>query len=607
MDLLPEAAEPHPKALPDLDIGRRSVPLWGPVIRPDGVRFRLWAPGVLGLALRTPDGDLPMTGEDDGWFEIVTRAVSPGDSYGFVLPDGRVVPDPAARAQAGDVHGLSRLVDPDAYAWRTDWAGRPWETAAICEIHVGTFTPEGTFAAAAEKLGALADAGFTAVELMPVAQFAGDRGWGYDGVLPFAPHPAYGTPDEMKAFIDRAHETGLMVLLDVVYNHFGPEGNYLGSYAPDFFAPGRETPWGIAIAFETGAVRHFFVDNALYWIEEFRLDGLRLDAIDHVRDPSDPEILVDIAKAVRRRDGDHPVHLTTEDNRNITWLHHRDDDGSVPLHTAEWNDDFHNVAHVIATGETEGYYEDFDLERWSLFARTLAEGFAFQGQVSRHAGAERGFPSTHQPPDAFVDFLQNHDQIGNRGHGERLTVLAEPPVLKALTAILLLAPHIPLMFMGEDYGETRPFLFFAGFEGDLARSVSEGRQREFAAFGAYAAGNVPDPIARSTFEASKLDWAYRASAAGQATLATTRALLTLRAAEIAPRLPGTGGHAGRILCAADGAVGVDWKLNGAVLRLRANLLNVPLSLPSAAGRVIHATGELGAPYSAVFFLDEEGA
>ena len=570
--------------------------LWGPEHTSGGVRFRLWAPACAALHLRLDGAEHAMRGDADGWFEV-TLPAAPGAHYAFVLEDGTAVPDPAARAQAGCVHGPSRLVDPDAYSWRTaDWRGRRWEEAAICEIHVGAFTPEGTFRAAIDRLGHLAETGFTAIELMPVAQFAGSRGWGYDGVLPFAPHPAYGTPDDLKALVDAAHERGLMVLLDVVYNHFGPEGNYLGEYATAFFHPEDHTPWGVAIAYERTPVRRFFIENALYWIGEFRLDGLRIDAADHVRDPGSPvEILIGLAQEVHAAFPDRLVHLTTEDNRNITRLHERGPGGAVALYTGEWNDDLHNAAHVIATGETEGYYIDFADERWRLFARALAEGFAYQGEPSHYGdGAARGFPSGHLPPTAFVDFLQNHDQIGNRAFGERLITLTHPAMERALTAILLVSPHVPLMFMGEDWGETRPFAFFTDFEGELARAVRDGRRREFAKFAAFedpaSRDAVPDPNDPGTFTASKLDWAKPATKPGRARLAFTRDLLALRLREVAPLLRGAPPHSGRVLAAEDGAVAVRWDLGASALTLRANLADAPRDPPETLGRPLFSCG-----------------
>ncbi|MEW5424949.1 malto-oligosyltrehalose trehalohydrolase [Amorphus sp. 3PC139-8] len=579
--------------------GRFAFPrTWGAEWVGDGsVRFRLWAPAETHVRVRLDArDDVEMTALEDGWFEARVPAVAAGTGYRFVLGDGFAIPDPASRAQMADVHGPSRVVDPTAYRWQqTDWTGRPWEEAVILELHVGTFTPEGTFRAAIDKLPHLVETGITTVEIMPVAQFAGNRGWGYDGVLPYAPHPAYGPPEDLKALVDTAHGLGLMVLLDVVYNHFGPEGNYLARYAPDFFHPERHTPWGAAIAYERAPVRHFFVENALFWLEEYRFDGLRLDAIDHIRDElSETEILVEIAAAVRASIPDRQIHLTTEDNRNITHLHERGADGQPRLYTAEWNDDFHNVAHVIATGESDGYYADFAEDRFGKLARALAEGFAYQGEPSRHGGgAPRGVPSAHLPPTAFVDFLQNHDQIGNRAFGERLIDLAEYDRVRALTTILLLSPHIPLLFMGEDYGETRPFAFFTDFEGELADAVRTGRRREFAAFAAFQGDRaeideIPDPNAPGTFGASKLNWDRLDHEDGRAWHDFVRTLLDLRRREIVPLISGAAGQAGRVVSADDGALAVDWQLVGGVLELRANLSETARALPTAAGDPLHA-------------------
>jgi len=574
----------------------RGPPAWGAVRLPDGrVRFRLWAPDEAGLSLRLGETDIGMENIGDGWFENVCDAPE-GTLYGFVLGDGATVPDPASRRQAGDVHGPSRVAT-DGYDWRAEWSGRPWEEAVICEIHTGTFTEAGTFLSAVDRLDALVDTGFTAVELMPVAQFAGDRGWGYDGVLPYAPHPVYGSPDDLRAFVDAAHAKGLMVLLDVVYNHFGPEGNYLHAYADPFFDDSRHTPWGAGIDYAQPAVRRFFIENALYWLEDFRFDGLRLDAVDQIRDPSDPDLLVELAAEVRERIIDRPVHLTTEDNRNVAHLHEWEL-GRPVLYSAEWNDDVHNAAHVLATGEVEGYYDDFADDPAGLLARALAEGFAFQG-------GGRGEPSAHLPPVAFVDFLQNHDQTGNRALGERLISLTDAATHDALTAILLLSPHIPLMFMGEDWGETRPFRFFAGFEGDLAQAVTEGRRREFADFADFAGHteDVPDPIDPGTFEGSRIDWAERESDRGNAARQKVRALLALRRTVIVPRLAATGGQSGTIVAATRDCLAVDWRLGDARLELRANLSDTPSQPAPAEGRLLHLSGAApGAPRSAAHFL-----
>ncbi len=570
-----------------------TFPRWGGHPRGDGAAFGLWAPAQRAVSVRTGGRDIPMEAGRDGWFACTVPGLEAGDTYAYVLQDGMAVPDPAARAQAADVHGPSLLVDPAAYDWQCDWQGRPWEEAVIYELHVGTFTEKGTFRTAIHRLSDLAELGVTAIELMPVAQFAGNRGWGYDGVLPYAVHPAYGRPEDLCALVDAAHAQGLMVLLDVVYNHFGPEGNYLHLYAPDFFDPARQTPWGAAIAYERAPVRQFFIDNALYWLREYRLDGLRLDAIDHIHDPSEPEILVELAQAVRREITGREVHLTTEDNRNVTHLHEREG-GRVPLYTAEWNDDWHNAAHVAATGETADYYGDFAEAAPAHLARALAEGFSYQGEVSPGKGRPRGRPSAHLPPAAFVDFLQNHDQVGNRAFGERIDRLAGERAVQALHAILLLSPHVPLLFMGEEYGETRPFLFFTDFHGDLADAVRQGRRREFAGFAEFGgdAAAIPDPNAPETFAASRLDWARR-EGAGSGRLEEMRRLLDLRRREIVPHLAGTGGRSGRIVESAGGIVAVDWRLDGADLHLRANPGPDARDAPPAPGRVLWANGGEG--------------
>jgi maltooligosyltrehalose trehalohydrolase len=584
--------------------GRRTA--WGAEAVADGVSFRIWAEADR-VELELGGERVPMTSTGDGWFETV-RPAPAGTPYALHLPDGPVI-DPAARAMQGGLRGTAVVDDPAAFRWQhADWRGRPWAETVITEIHVGTFTEAGTFRAAIERLPALAEAGVTAVELMPVAQFEGTRGWGYDGVLLYAPHESYGTPDDLRALVDAAHGLGLMVFLDVVYNHFGPEGNPLPRVAPHFFHPERHTPWGVAIAYERPEVRRFFIDNALMWLRDYRFDGLRFDAVDHIRDDSGgEEILLEIAREIRRSFPGREIHLHTEDNRNITRLQARGPSGEVQLHTAEWNDDLHNVAHVIATGETEGYYIDFAEDHWGKYARALAEGFVYQGEISHHQDDKpRGEPSGHMPPLAFVDFLQNHDQIGNRAFGERLTALAPEPLFKALTAILLLSPHVPLRFMGEEWGERRPFVFFTDFQGELATAVREGRRREFAAFAAFkgehARAHIPDPNEPSSFEASRVDWAARERPHGRAWLDFTSGLLAVRAAELAPRLAGAR-EGGSVVEAADGRIAVDWPLDGAVLRLRARLVAEGEDPAPPPGRVIWQGGPEIAPYAVVVTLE----
>jgi len=569
---------------------------WGTELLDDGqARFSLWAPGLDTLSLVAGDEPMPMARQDGGWFEIVTDRVAPGDTYAYRLLNGAKVPDPAARAQAGDVHGPSRLVDPNAYGWRTGgWRGRPWEEAVIYELHTGTFTEAGTFAGVGRRLDHLVETGVTVVELMPVAQFGGERGWGYDGVLMYAPHRAYGGPEGLKALVDAAHERGLMIILDVVYNHFGPDGNYLHRYAPDFFDPSRETPWGGAIAYDRAAVRDFFVDNALYWLEEYRFDGFRFDAINEIHDPSPEHLLETVAKAIRARITDRQIHLTTEDDRNITRLHERDEGGKIVMFTAEWNDDFHHAAHVAATTETEGYYVDYTPDPVAYLARAMAEGYAYQGEVSAFWDrAPRGVPSGHLPPTAFVNFIQNHDQVGNRAFNERLTALAPAEAVEALTAVLLLGPHIPMLFMGEEWGEVRPFGFFTDFHGDLADAVREGRRREFRRFTQFAdeanRAKIPDPNAISTFDASRLDWNRLDGEEGRARYDLVRRLLEIRHREIVPRLDAMRSYAGSAVTVEGTALGIHWTLgDGATLTMIANLGSTPADcLAELAGTVLY--------------------
>lgn len=586
---------------------------WGATLLEGGAaRFRLWAPDQSAVLLRTPAGDLAMDKDDGGWFALTTDTVPVGGAYGFVLEDGFAVPDPAARGQVGSVHGPSKLVDPSAYRWTNACPGRPWEEAVIYELHIGTFTEEGTFQSAIAKLPYLRDLGVTAIELLPVAQFGGNRGWGYDGVLLYAPHQAYGAPEDLKAFVDAAHGLGLMVFLDVVYNHFGPDGNYLGKYASPFFDPERHTPWGAAIAYDNPAVRAYFLENPLCWLEEYRFDGLRFDAIDHVRDSSQEPILEAMAKAIRAR-FDRPVHLHTEDERNIVSLHPYKD-GAPQLFTAEWNDDFHNVIHPIATGEDEGYYVDFVDRPFHKMARSLTEGFVFQGEPSKqHGGEARGVDSTGQPMAAFVIFNQNHDQVGNRAFGDRLITLAGEEVVGVLTAVLLLSPQIPLLWMGEEYGETRPFSFFCDFDGALADAVRKGRRNEFAKFDAFVDPDtregIPDPNAPTTFTASKLDWGRMQSAEGEAWRTFYSRLMALRATHIAPRLKGTG--KGTVLETADGVVDVAWTMgDGARLTMAINLADRPLDsmpggtiLAAVEGRRFVDAPTHRAPRSVIVTLD----
>ncbi|MEM7643038.1 MAG: malto-oligosyltrehalose trehalohydrolase [Pseudomonadota bacterium] len=572
-----------------------TLPAWGAIPTDAGTRFRLWAPGVDALDLVLPGGPHPMEDEGGGWWSTIADA-PPGTEYAYRLPGGSELPDPASRQQAGDVHGRS-VVTGDSYDWQHPRPARPWHEAVIYELHIGTFTPDGTYRAAIDKLDHLAGLGITAIDILPVAQFGGTRGWGYDGVLLYAPHNAYGTPDDLRALIDAAHGRGIMVMLDVVYNHFGPDGNYLGAYAPAFFDATRQTPWGAAIDYGQDPVRRFAIENATYWIESFRFDGLRFDAIDQIRDPSEPELLVEMAGEIRRvLPG---AWLMTEDNRNVTHLHDRGPDGAAPLMDGEWNDDWHNAAHVIATGETEGYYRDFADDPVGQLARAAATGFAFQGG----AMGGRGRPSGHLPPVAMVNFLQNHDQTGNRAFGERLSRIASPDRLAALQAMLLLSPQIPLLFMGEEWAASEPFLFFADFEGELAQAVTTGRRAEFADFGGFTEA-VPDPIDPGTFAVSRLDWDCLVHDGHKAALVRTRELIALRRERVVPLLDGVGGDAGTQLDTPKDCIATDWTLVGAHLQMRACFAEIVQRLPPIRGETLHVTGTgLGAPNSVLFALD----
>lgn len=556
---------------------------WGAeFLSDDVVRFRLWAEGQKSLTLCLDGKDIPMTPAGEGWFEADVHGVKPGAEYLYRLADGMTVPDPASRAQKGDVNGPSMVVDSRrASSVSEGWKGRPWEETVIYELHVGTFTPEGTFRAAIDRLPYLAHLGITQIEIMPVSQFGGERGWGYDGVLLYAPHSAYGTPEDFHALVDAAHGLGLSVVLDIVLNHFGPEGNYLPALSPAFFHQDRMTPWGNAIAYESQPARQYIVEAPLYWLTEYGLDGLRFDAIDQIHDASETHVLQEIAARIREAIPDRHVHLTTEDSRNVVFLHPRDVRGNAPLFTAEWNDDFHNAAHVFATGETHAYYQDFAFEPEKKFARALAEGFVYQGEISLQTGESRGVECASQPPTFFVDFIQNHDQTGNRAQGERLIALAGADKTRVLLAALLLSPHVPLLFMGEEYGETRPFLFFTDFHGDLARAVREGRASEFSGHAGHDE-TVPDPNDPDTFLRSKLDWQKTESDEGKAWLAFTQRLLTLRQRHIVPLLRDGKPAQGRVLATARGMVAVSWRFASGTLSLALNT-GKPATLPALPG------------------------
>ena len=579
---------------------RRHIMPFGAEIESDGMtRFRLWAPSAAQVSLALETGEtLPMHIMPLGWWNVTVRAEA-STRYRFKINDGLLVPDPASRYQPEDVSGPSEVIDPLAHRWQDGaWRGRPWEEAVIYELHIGSFSEEGSFAGAIAKLDALAQTGITAIEIMPVADFPGRRNWGYDGVLPYAPDSAYGRPEDLKRLVEAAHACGIMVLLDVVYNHFGPEGNYLSAYARHFFTDRFHTPWGAALDFtgrESQPVRSFFIHNALYWLLEYNLDGLRLDAVHAIHDESPLHFLEALATEVRAAiPAERSVHLLLEnDDNRADWLAR--DRGGRPLHyTAQWNDDFHHALHVLLTGESAGYYGDYADRPVGHFGRCLYEGFAYQGEFSPFRSAHRGQESTHLPPGAFLAFLQNHDQIGNRALGERLSVLA-PPERRALARLmLLLSPFPPMLFMGEEWDAEEPFLFFCDFTGDLADAVRNGRRREFAKFTEFsdpaAQARIPDPLAEETFRRSCLDWTKRTEPRHAEWLAETTHLLTLRARAIVPLLA-SGWLASEAHVLDHRGIDLRWRFSAGGLRLLANLSGRPLlELTPAAGRMLAECG-----------------
>ncbi len=562
------------------------MPFGAQLLEAGGTRFRIWAPSVLRAELlllgACSEERHTMHEMPSGWHEIEVPAASAGARYRFALhmKDGTTwsAPDPASRFNPDGVHAASAVVDPRAHVWREiSWRGRPWTDAVLYELHVGTFTPQGTYGAAADRLPELAALGVTALQIMPLAAFPGTRNWGYDGVLPYAPAACYGTPDELKAFIDSAHGLGLMVLLDVVYNHFGPDGNYLHAYCPEFFNPAYRTPWGAAINFDgaqSRTVRDFFVHNALYWITEYCFDGLRLDAVHAIHDSSRPDIVCEIAQALRSGPGrERHVHLVLENNRNEAHYLERDALGRPLGATAQWDDDVHHALHVLLSGERDGYYADYAAGPLACLGRALAEGFAYQGEHSNFRGKPRGSPCAHLPPDAFVGFLQNHDMVGNRAFGGRIDSNADPRYLEAAYVCLLLTPLVPMLFMGEEFAASSPFLFFCDFGPDLAEAVASGRRHEFRRFASFAAedavARIPDPNDPSTFAASKLDWSERHRSRHRDRLVLIRRLLALRRSRLSPYLTKLT-HGGRCRIE-DSVVRLSWDLgDGSAWRVLAH-------------------------------------
>ena len=483
----------------------------------DGVDFRVWAPQRQTVEVAVyqdgqPIAVHPLARDDQGYWSGYIRGIGAGTRYMYRLDGDMDRPDPASRHQPDGVHGPSMVVDP-AFTW-TDagWQGLTREQLVIYELHIGTATPDGTFESLVERLPDLRELGITAIELLPVADFPGDRNWGYDGVDLYAPARAYGGAEGLKRLVDAAHAHGLAVIQDVVYNHLGPAGNYLRDFAPQYFTSRHHTPWGDALNFDgpgSEAVRSFFVDNALYWAHEYHMDGLRLDATHAIIDDSPVHLIQELVERVHASldPGRHFV-LIAEDPRNEARLVRPIAAGGYGL-DAVWADDFHHTVRVTLTGENEGYYRDFTGGAGEI-AATLRSGWLFQGQRSPRTGRPRGTSAADLPPAAFVHCIQNHDQIGNRALGERLNHDVPLAAYRAASALLLLSPYMPLLFMGQEWAASSPFLFFTDHDPELGKLVTEGRREEFKHFTAFSGERVPDPQALETFECSKLRWEERA-------------------------------------------------------------------------------------------------
>jgi len=508
---------------------------------PGGTAFRVWAPGqpAVEVLIERPQGNEPhaLMPNADGTWSTRLPGVAAGDRYWYRLAHDRVLPDPASRYQPAGVHGPSGVVDPRRFAW-TDgrWSGPDRDHLVLYELHVGTFSPEGTFAGAAARLPELAALGVTAIELMPVADFPGDRNWGYDGVALFAPARCYGTPDDLRRLIDVAHGLGLGVVLDVVYNHLGPDGAYLSAFSADYFTERHHTPWGAGLNFDGAGserVREFFIENALHWVHEYHVDGLRLDATHAIADAGPRHILAELAARVRESAPSRQVLMMAEDHRNLRAIVSAESEGGWGL-DGVWADDFHHQCRRLLAGDSDGYFGDFT-GRTSDLAATIRDGWFYQGQFSAHLRQPRGTDPAGLAAARFVICLQNHDQVGNRALGERLHHQIDLAAYRAASALLLLAPETPLLFMGQEWAAGTPFRYFTDHHEELGRLVTEGRRGEFRHFAAFAdpAGRqrIPDPQAVETFESSRLRWEERGVEPHALVLRLYQALLALRRSE----------------------------------------------------------------------------
>jgi maltooligosyltrehalose trehalohydrolase len=498
----------------------RRLPV-GAEVAAGGVHVRVWAPRrervevVFEEASEEWPVDFELTPEGDGYFSGLVPGAGAGALYRLRLDGGDAYPDPASRFQPEGPHGPSQAIDPTAFPW-TDagWSGVGRDGQVVYEMHLGTFTREGTWEAASRELPELAELGITIVEVMPVAEFPGRFGWGYDGVCLFAPYHLYGGPDDFRRFVDRAHAAGIAVILDVVYNHLGPDGNYLTQFSASYFTDRYTNDWGQAINFDgegSGPVRELFVGNAGYWIDEYHLDGLRLDATQDVKDASQDHVLAALARRAREAAGERSIYLVAENEPQDTWLVRPPAEGGHGL-DALWNDDFHHAAQVALTGRNEAYYKDYHGSPQEMIS-LVKYGYLYQGQRYSWQGKRRGTSALGLRGSAFVNFLQNHDQVANSARGERCHRLGSPGRFRALTALLMLAPGTPMLFQGQEFCASSPFLFFADHNPELARAVRKGRLEFLAQFPSLAMpetqAGVPDPESPESFERCKLDFAER--------------------------------------------------------------------------------------------------
>ncbi|HEY9877348.1 MAG TPA: malto-oligosyltrehalose trehalohydrolase [Leptolyngbyaceae cyanobacterium] len=494
--------------------------------------FRVWAPlrQQVDLEIEGPEARLiPLQKDEEGYWSALVDNVPPGTLYRYRLDGELVRPDPASQSQPDDVHGPSEVVDHTAHAWQDDqWQGVPLKDYVIYELHIGTFTEEGTFESAIERLPDLKELGITAVEIMPVAQFPGDRNWGYDGVYPFATQTSYGGPEGLKKLVEACHQQGLAAILDVVYNHFGPEGNYTSDFGP-YFTEHYKTPWGAAINYDDSysqGVRNFVIENVLYWLRDFHFDALRLDAVHAIYDFGARHILAEAKEATVEfnKTRAFPAYLIAESDLNDVRIIHPPERGGYNM-DAQWSDDFHHCLHTLLTRETQGYYEDFGTTEDMV--KAFQQRFVYDWSYSKTRKRYHGSDARHCPAYQFVVCSQNHDQVGNRMMGDRLTTLVPFEGLKLLAGAVLLSPYIPMLFMGEEYGEEAPFLYFISHsDPDLIAAVREGRQREFEAF--HTGGEAPDAFSRDTFNASKLNWKLRETGHHQALWTLYQTLIRMR-------------------------------------------------------------------------------